>query len=113
MQVNTSAINSRDGVFIGGKYLRYIHNTLKTMTTSTTSFLNESIDQELTIEELGQAQGGFLQILLGIAAAKVIAGTVATGGILIAKGAAGAGSSDVYSPPEQEGDKDDSPDVHY
>jgi hypothetical protein len=83
------------------------------MTTSTTSFFNESIDQELTIEELGQASGGFLPILAGFLAAKVIAGTVAAGGVLIAKGIADASSTDVYSPPEQEGDKDDSPDVHY
>ena len=110
MQGITQAIDSRDGVFIGGQHLRYTHNTLTTMTTS---FINESIDQELSIEELGQASGGVWPILAGILAAKVIAGTVATGGILIAKGAAGAGSSDVYSPPEQEGDKDDSPDVHY
>ena len=78
----------------------------------TTSFFNESIDQELTIEELGQAQGGILPILLGIAAAKVIAGTVAYAGVKVAQAGAGV-SSDVYSPPEQEGDKDDRPDVHY
>lgn len=86
------------------------HNLLKTMTTS---FINESIDQELSIEELGQASGGILPILGGILAAKAIAGTVALGGTLIAKGIADATSNDVYSPPEQEGDKDDSPDVHY
>ena len=94
----------------GGTNLRYTNNTLKTMTTS---FFNESIDQELTIEELGQASGGILPILAGFVAAKVIAGTVAAGGVLIAKGIADATSNDVYSPPEQEGDKDDSPDVHY
>jgi hypothetical protein len=43
----------------------------------------------------------------------VIAGTVAAGGVLIATGIADATSDDVYSPPEQEGDKGDSPNVHY
>ena len=52
-------------------------------------------------------------ILAGYVAAKVIAGTVAAGGVLIAKGIVDATSNDVYSPPEQEGDMDDSPDVHY
>ena len=52
-------------------------------------------------------------ILAGFVAAKVIAGTVAAGGVLIAKGISDATSNDVYAPPEQEGDMDDSPDVHY
>jgi hypothetical protein len=39
MPVITHAIDSRDGVFTGGKHL---HNTFKPMTTSTTSFFNES-----------------------------------------------------------------------
>ena len=78
-----------------------------------TSLFNELIAQELTIEELGQAYGGILLILAGFVAAKVIAGTVAAGGVLIAKGISDATSNDVYAPPEQEGDMDDSPDVHY
>ena len=77
------------------------------------SCFNESIDQELSLDELGQASGGILPILGGFIAAKVIAGTVAAGGVLIAKGIADATSSDVYSPPEQEGDQDDSGKVHY
>ena len=56
MQGITQAIDSRDGVFIGGTNLRHTKNTLKTMSTS---FYNESIDQELSIKELGQAAGGF------------------------------------------------------
>ena len=47
MQVITSAIDSRDGVFIGGKHLRYIHKPLKTMTNN-----------ELTLIELSTVSGG-------------------------------------------------------
>ena len=109
-EVITWVVDSGDGVYIGGNQThRSTNNTLKTMTTSC---FNESIDQELSNEELGQASGG-IPILLGILAAKVIAGTVATGGVLIAKGIADGTSNDVYSPPEQEGDQDDSGKVHY
>ncbi len=61
MQVITSAIDSGDGVFIGGRNLRYMHNTLKTMTTS---FINEITDQELQLVDLQDMNGGFLGILL-------------------------------------------------
>ena len=54
-----------------------------------------------------------LPIIAGFVGAKVIAGTVTAGGVLIATGIADATSDDVYSPPEQEGDKGDSPNVHY
>ena len=83
MVVITYAINSRDGVFIGGKKtLRSTQNTLKTMTTS---FYNETIDQELTIEELGQANGGlgpvgvFLAVKLGGAAIAAVGVGIAYG----------------------------------
>ena len=42
-------------MFIGGKHLRYTHNILKTMTTS---FINESIDQELDLDGLSSVTGG-------------------------------------------------------
>ena len=82
IQVLTQAIDSRDGVFIGGKCLRYKHNTLKTMTTSTTSFVNESIDQELDLDGLSSVTGGGagLAILGGLA----LAGGIAAVGIGIA-----------------------------
>ena len=55
MQSINQAIDSGDGVFIGGKHLRYKNNTPKTMTTS---FSNESIDQELQIIDLSMVCGG-------------------------------------------------------
>ena len=61
MQDITQAIDSRDGVFIGGRNLRYIQNTLKTMTTS---FINEITDQELQLVDLQDMNGGFLILLL-------------------------------------------------
>ena len=48
-------------MFIGGRNLRYRHNTLKTMTTS---FTNEIADQELQLTDLQDMNGGFLGILL-------------------------------------------------
>ena len=86
MPVITQAIDSRDGVFIGGKCLRYKHNTLKTMTTSTTSFFNESIDQELDLDGLSSVTGGGagLAILGGIAGGLALAGGIAAVGIGIA-----------------------------
>ena len=82
MVVITQAIDSGDGVFIGGQHLRYTHNTLTTMTTS---FINESIDQELSIEELGQANGGLgpigviLAVKLGGAAVAAVGAGIAYG----------------------------------
>ena len=61
MPVITSAIDSGEGVFIGGRNLRYIQNTLKTMTTS---FINEITDQELQCIDLQDMNGGFLGIWL-------------------------------------------------
>ena len=47
MQGITQAIDSRDGVFIGGKHLRHTHNTLKTMNNT-----------ELTLNQLTAISGG-------------------------------------------------------
>ena len=48
-------------MFIGGRNLRYTHNTLKTMTTF---FINEITDQELELSDLQDMNGGFIGILL-------------------------------------------------
>ena len=84
MPVITSAIDSRDGVFIGGKHLRYTHNTLKTMNTSTTSFINESIDQELDLDGLSSVTGGMMGAGAAVLLTLGIAGGVAAVGIGIA-----------------------------
>ena len=110
MVVITSAVDSGDGVFIGGQHLRYTHNTLTTMTTS---FINESIDQELSIEELGQANGGSVAALL----VGVYLGAVATVGVISAiknkksSGSISTPGTSVYSPPDQEGN--DEPNVNH
>ena len=90
MQVISVAIDFGDGVFIGGEQtLRSTHNTLKTMTTS---FINESIDQELSIQELGQANGGlgplgvFLAVKLGGAAVAAVGAGIAYGVSKLAEG---------------------------
>ena len=82
----------------GEQTLRSTHNTLKTMTTS---FINESIDQELSIQELGQANGGLLPLgVLGtIAAVKLGGAAVAAVGVGIAYGVSKLAEGD---------DKDDS-----
>ncbi len=59
MSVITSTIDSRDGVFTGGKHL---HNTFKPMSNS--EFLSENIDQELSLADLQTANGGFFLPLL-------------------------------------------------
>ena len=82
MPIITSTIDSRDGVFIGGKHLRYKHNTLKTMTTSTTSFFNESIDQELDLDGLSSVTGGGAG--LAVLGALALAGGIAAAGIGVA-----------------------------
>ena len=64
------------------------------------------------MSNLGKLRGD-LPLIAGFVATKMIAGTVAAGGVLIAQGITDATSDDVYSPPEQEGDKGDSPNVHY
>ena len=51
----------------------------------TTSFFNESIDQELTIEELGQANGGLAPIA-AFAAVKLGGAAIAAIGVGIAYG---------------------------
>jgi hypothetical protein len=48
-------------LLIGGRNLRYIQSTLKTMTTS---FINEITDQELQLVDLHDMNGGFIGILL-------------------------------------------------
>ena len=77
-------------MFIGGEQtLPSTHNTLKTMTTS---FINESIDQELSIQELGQANGGlgplgvFLAVKLGGAAVAAVGTGIAYGVSKLAEG---------------------------
>ena len=50
MPIITSAVDSRDGVFIGGKHL---HNTIKPMTNN-----------ELTLDQLSEISGGSLLALL-------------------------------------------------
>ena len=69
-------------MFIGGKHLRHTHNTLKTMTTSTTSFFNESIDQELDLDGLSSVTGGGAG--LAVLGALGLAGGIAAVGIGIA-----------------------------
>ena len=59
MPVITSAIDSGDGVFIGGKHL---HNTFKPMTNS--AFISENVDQELSLTDLQTANGGFFLLLV-------------------------------------------------
>ena len=104
MLVIPQVIDSRDVVFIGGQHLRYTHNTLTTMTTS---FINESIDQELSIEELGQANGGSAAVGLAVG---VYLGAVATIGVISAiknkKSSGSISTPGVYSPPDQEGNDD-------
>ena len=77
----------------------------------TTSFFNESIDQELTIEELGQANGGSVAALL----VGVYLGAVATIGVISAiknkKSSGSVSTPGVYSPPDQEGN--DEPNVNH
>ena len=70
MVVITSAIDSRDGVFIGGKHPRYTHNTLKTMTTS---FFSDQIDQELSLDDMKSVNGGLIG--LPFAAAGILIAT--------------------------------------
>ena len=78
------------------------HNLLKTMTTS---FINESIDQELSIEQLGQASGGlsFVAVPLVMEAVKkslekelpkILQNTI---------------QNDGSTPTEQEGEESDKP----
>ena len=58
----------------------------------TTSFINESIDQELSIQELGQANGGlgplgvFLAVKLGGAAVAAVGTGIAYGVSKLAEG---------------------------
>ena len=89
-------------MFIGGKYLRYTHNTLKTMTTS---FINESIDQELSIEQLEQAAGGFAFIGVPLAMEAVKKSLVKE----LPKIIQNMTQNDGSSPTEQEGEKSDKP----
>ena len=63
-----------------------------------TSFFNESIDQELTIEELGQANGGLAPIA-AFAAVKLGGAAIAAIGVGIAYGVSKLAEGD---------DKDDS-----
>ena len=44
-------------MFIGGPNLRYIHNTLKTMTTS---FFSDQVDQELSLDDMKSVNGGLI-----------------------------------------------------
>ena len=78
----------------------------------TTSFYNESIDQELTIEELGQANGGSAAVGLAVG---VYLGAVATIGVISAiknkKSSGSISTPGVYSPPDQEGN--DEPNVNH
>ena len=124
MQGITQAIDSGDGVFIGGKHLHY---NFKPMTTSTTSFFNESIDQEIDLASLSQMQGAGVLEWIGDKAEKTVAfysgwaGAVA-GGASLDKGAYDAGvnagiissgssggSTQVWAGPDGEGDCTDRP----
>ena len=44
-------------MFIGGPNLRYIHNILKTMTTS---FFSDQVDQELSLDDMKSVNGGLI-----------------------------------------------------
>lgn len=72
----------------------------------TTSFFNETIDHELTLDELNKANGGS-GILL---AAGIYMGAVATIGVISAvknkKSSGSVSTPGVYSPPDQEGNDD-------
>ena len=59
MQVITSAIDSGDGVFIGGNHLHY---NFKPMSNS--AFTSENVDQELSLTDLQTANGGFFLLLV-------------------------------------------------
>ena len=74
----------------------------------TTSFINESIDQELSIQELGQANGGLIPLgVLGtIAAVKLGGAAVAAVGVGIAYGVSKLTEGDDKS--DDKGDTKDS-----
>ena len=101
-------------MFIGGKHLRYKHNTLKTMTTSTTSFFNESIDQEIDLASLSQMQGAGIRewwaqrpTSVGEALDTAIDYYLGdTADAISSNTRRQQGDTGVYSPPDQEGSDD-------
>ena len=104
MQGITQAIDSRDGVFIGGITSAFTsHTTHETMTISLTQ---ESINQELGLDELRLANGGSAAAL----AVGIYLGAVATIGVISTiknkKSSGSISTPGVYSPPDQEGNDD-------
>ena len=75
MPIITSAIDSRDGVFIGGMTSTTHLTNYKPMTNS---FISESIDQELSLEEMETLNGGTFGagVLVGALAATAIIGII-------------------------------------
>ena len=57
-------------MFIGGKHLRHTHNTLTTMTTS---FFSDQVDQELSLDDMKSVNGGLLG--MGFAAVGIVIAT--------------------------------------
>lgn len=101
----TQAIDSRDGVFVGGITSAFTsHTTHETMTISLTQ---ESINQELSLDELRLANGGSAAVGLAVG---VYLGAVATIGVISAiknkKSSGSISTPGVYSPPDQEGNDD-------
>ena len=68
-------LGAKDGVFIGGKHLRYTHNTLKTMTNS---FFSDQVDQELSLDDMKSVNGGTI-LLAPPTGIPVLAATFAKG----------------------------------
>ena len=72
MQDITSALDSKDGVFIGGIHL---HHNFKPMTNS---FISETMDQELALADMETLNGGTFGagVLVGAMAATVLIGWI-------------------------------------
>ena len=74
--VITWVIDSRDGVYIGGKHLRHNSHNSKTMTTNTiqAQFVADNVDEELSIDQLSDVNGAAVWGILAPVAASFAAG---------------------------------------